>query len=383
MPLTQDALTQDELDYLMFATLSEKVANPDEVIPLDRIDTPTFNLLMRGKKKSLGDPVRGGFRWNVKGLRGQKLTWWDGMDILPFEERYTGSPMRFYVGKSHFGDTMVFDVLERTGVRIDYNRGIREGAHSKKTLERVVNYIKENREDILYNIRIELAKSAFKTNSDNPKAFTGLLGLMPITNPTGGTIGGQSRANTIFQHLVSTGWTADNMLSNLQAFIKALQRRSNGHRVDIIAVGDNIFDLLVNIFSGSNTGTSGPGNTLAGKFDYRSMRDKAAAYGEKYKVGIPQDAFMYEDRMITCDPIFQELNREDPTTNWPSIGFALTSEYQFMVPVISDVVVPHPMPYNQRVQHTSYHGECTLVNICPNSSGVFTTAYAGLGIGFP
>ena len=49
MPLTNDALTQDEFDYLMYATLSEKVANPDEVIPLDRPDFPTFNLLMKNK----------------------------------------------------------------------------------------------------------------------------------------------------------------------------------------------------------------------------------------------------------------------------------------------------------------------------------------------
>lgn len=378
MPLTNDALTQDEFDFLMYATLSEKVANPDEVIPLDRIDTPTFNMLMR-KKKSNGEPVRGGYRFNVKGLRGQKLTWWDGLDILPFEERYTGNAMKFYVGKMHFGDTLPFDLVERTGVRIDYNRGIREGSQRKASLEKVVNVIKESRDDILYNIRIELAKTLMKGNFDQPKAFIGLDGLMPITNPTGGTIGGMSRANPIFQHLVSTGWTGDNILSNFQAFIKALQRRSNGRKIDVITVGDNVFDLLVNIFTGAASGGAA-GNTVAGKFDYRSAREQAAKMGEKYNIGLPQDCFAYEDRLIINDPIFQELNREDPTSNWPGRGYALCSDYQFLIPVMSDVVVPHPMPYNQRVQNTSYHGEMTLANICPNSSGVFTTSYAGLGI---
>ena len=73
MAITTDSLTQDELDYLMYATLSEKVANVDEVIPLSRPDYPTLHLLMR-KKKNNGEPVRGGYRFNVKGLRGQKLT---------------------------------------------------------------------------------------------------------------------------------------------------------------------------------------------------------------------------------------------------------------------------------------------------------------------
>ena len=378
MPITNDTLTQDELDYLMYATLSEKVANPDEVIPLDRPDYPTFNLLMR-KKKDNGEPVRGGYRFNVKGLRGQKLTWWDGLDILPFEERYTGNAMRFYVGKLHLGDTLPFDLIERTGIRIDYNRGIREGSQRKASLEKVVNAIKENRDDIAFNIKQELAKTIMKSNADQPKAFTGLLGLMPITNPTGGTIGGMSRSNPMFQHLVSTGWTGDNILSNFQAFIKALQRKSNGRKVDIISVGDNVYDLLVNVFTGA--GAAGiAGNTVAGKFDYRAARDKAQKMGEKYNVGIPQDAFMYEDRMIICDPVYQDLDRDDPSFGWKSVGVCLTSEYQFLIPVMSDVVVPHAMPFNQRVQNTSFHGEMTLVNICPNSSGVFTTSYQGLGI---
>src|ERR1700722_16484323 len=163
MRLTPDALTQDQLDLLVYATLSEKIANEDEVLALSRVDYPTFNLLMR-KKFTGGEPVRGGYRFNVKGLRNQKLTWWDGLDILPFEERYTGNAMRFYVGKSHMGDTLPYDLIERTGIRIDYNRGLKEGTASRRTMERVVNIIRENREDIRYNMKAENAKTLMKTN---------------------------------------------------------------------------------------------------------------------------------------------------------------------------------------------------------------------------
>lgn len=380
MPITNDSLTQDELDYLIYATLSEKVANRDEVIPLDRIDTPTYNFMMRKAKKN-GDPVRGGYRFNVKGLRNQRLTWWDGLDILPFEERYTGDALRFYVGKLHFGDTMPFDFIERTGLRIDYNRGIRPGGRSNESLERVVNVIKENADDIKYNMRVETAKAMMKSNVDQPKAFIGFDGLLPLTNPTGGTIGGLSRSNVIFQHRVSTGWTGDNILSNISNFITLLNRRANGKKVDFVCVGDYMYELLMNVFTGANAGGT-PGNTVAGKWDYRAMRDHAAAAGEKYKIGLPQDCFMYEDILIVRDPIFEELHREDPTAGWLQRGYAFCSDYLFMVPVMSDVVVPHTMPYNQRTQFTSYHGELTLALTVPNSAGVFTTSYGGLGF-FP
>ena len=378
MPLTQDALTQDELDYLVYATLSEKVANKDEVIPLDRIDLPTYNFFMRKSKKN-GDPVRGGYRFNVKGLRGQKLTWWDGMDILPFEERYTGDALRFYVGKCHFGDILPFDFVERTGIRIDYNRGIKPGGRSPEALERVVNVIKENADDIKYNMSLELAKTLFKSNSDQPKAFVGIDGLMPITNPTGGTIGGLSRSNAIFQHRVSTGWTADNILANFAEFVTLLQRRSNGRKIDYIACGDYFYSLLVNVFTNS-AGAGGMTGSVAGKWDYRAQRDYAAGKGEKLKIGLPQDAFMYQDILVVRDPIFEELHREDPTAGWPSRCYFFCSEYIFMIPVMSDVVVPHPMPINQRTQSTSFHGEYSCALIVPNSCGVATTSFAGNGI---
>lgn len=378
MPITQDALTQDELDYLTYATLSEKVANKDEVIPLDRIDLPTYNWFMRKAKKS-GDPVRGGWRINVKGTRDQKLTWWDGMDILPFEERYTGDAMRFYVGKAHFGDTMPFDFVERLGIRIDYNRGIKPGGRSPETLERVVNVLKENADDIKYNISLETAKSLFKSNVDQPKAFVGIDGLMPITNPTGGTIGGLSRSNPIFQHRVSTGWTADNILANIAEFVTLLQRRANGRKIDYIACGDYFYSLLVNVFMGA-AGSGGMTGTVAGKWDYRAAQEKAMKKGEKYNIGLPQDCFAYQDILIVRDPIFEQLHREDSTAGWPSRAYFFCSDYIYILPVMNDIVVPHPMPYSQRVQFTSYHSELSLALVVPNSCGVATVSYTGNGI---
>lgn len=380
MPLTQDALTADELDYLIFATLSEKVANRDEVIPLDRVNMPTYNFLMR-KAKSQGDPVRGGFRFNVKASRGQKLTWWDGMDMLPFEERYTGDAMRFYVGKFHFGDVMPFDFVERTGVRVDYNKGITQGGRSKATLERVVNVIKENADDIKYNIQYEMAKTIMKANTDNPKAFIGIDGLMPASSATAGTIGGLSRSNPLFQHRVATGWDATNILSNFTNFITLLERRAGGKKIDYIACGDNAYELLLATLQGSQASGAAL-NTQVSRIDSRMARDQALKAGEKYNIALPQDCLMYNDILIVRDPMFEELHREDPTAGWLNRIYFIQSDSLFLVPVMNDVVISHPMPTTQRVQYTSYHGELSLALTMPNCCGVATISSAFTPSGF-
>ena len=378
MPITNDALTQDELDYLVYATLSETVANKDEMIPLNRPNMPTFNWFM-AKAKKKGDPIRGGYRFNVKGLRGQKYTWWDGMDLLPFEERYTGTQLKFYVGKGHMGDILPFDFVERTGIRIDYERGIRQGAATKEAVERVVNVIKENADDIKFNRSYEMAKHIWKSNVDSPKCFTGIDGLLPVTNPTGGTIGGLPRSSPELQHVVLTGITGDTVMLYFQDAVRKAQRKANGRQVDYLAVGDNFYDLLVNVFSGA-TSAGGPAGTAAGKFDYRSARDKAMAKGEKMNIALPQDCFMYEDKMIVLEPMFAELNAEDPTSGWLNRCYGFTSDYLFVIPVLADKSIVHPIPYNQRVQYTSWHDEMTLACVHPNSQFVLTTSYNGTGI---
>lgn len=377
MPLTQDTITQDELDMIAHVTLSETFEK-DTVEKLDRVDLPTYNYMVRKAQKK-GNPTRGGFRFNVKGTRGQSLTWWDGMDILPFEERYTGDALRFYVGKSHFGDVLPFDFVERTGIRIDYSRGITQGGRSEAGMQSVLNVIRENADDIKYNMQLEMAKTFFKNNVDQPKAFVGLDGLMPITNPTSGTIGGLSRSNPMFQHRVSTGWTVDNILSNFCEFVTLCQRRSNGRKIDYICCGDYFYELLVNVFTNSGS-AGGMTGSVAGKWDYRAMRDFGAAAGEKLKISLPQDAFMYEDILVVRDPLFEELNREDPTAGWPARCYFICSEYLFIIPVMENQPITHPIPYNQRVQYTSWHSELAVGLIVPNSCGVATVSYAGNGI---
>jgi hypothetical protein len=362
MPITQTALTQEEIDFLAVAALAPHVANRDDVTALDRITSPSYAYLLKKAKKA-GNPVLGGFRFMVKGTRGQKITWWDGADILPFQTKQTVSKMDYFVGKGHLGDELLYDLIERNGIRVDYNKGIREGAHDADVIEKVVNIIKENSEDIRYNWIQELRKNVWLDNANLPKCFTGVDGLFPVTSNSTGVIGGRSRSASIFRHQLITGVTVDTVANSFFSMIRRANRRANGSQVDWIACGDTFYDLLVSLFLGTST--------VAGKFDYRAAREWAQKNGEKYGISLPQDCFMYGDIMIVNEPVFEEIDAENSfATPFGKRCYFLNTDHFGVMPVMEDVVVPHGMPYNQRLQRTSYHGELTEWCDLPNSCGV-------------
>lgn len=177
MAIDNTALTQEEIDFLAQATLSRRIVKRGEVQPLDRIQSGVFQYAM-SRAKNFGPPVQGGFRFFVKANRGQKLQWWQGADILTFENRQTLSDMVFDVGKVHLGYELMYDTIERNGIRINYNKGIREGQGDKSVLERVVNIIEQTMDDVEYNWASEMRKHFMKSNSDVARAFTGREGLI-------------------------------------------------------------------------------------------------------------------------------------------------------------------------------------------------------------
>ncbi len=362
MPLTTAAMTQEEIDFLAVATLSPKIVDDGHVTPLDRINSPTQAFLMKNAKKT-GNPVQGGFRFNVKGNRGQKITWWDGADILPFESKQTLNKMEFFVGKGHLGDELLYDLIERTGIRVDYKKGINEGAHDAETLERVVNIIKENADDIRYNWTQEVRKHIWLDNAAFPKAFSGVDSLFPASTNSTGSIGGRSRTNKLFRHQLMTGVTVDTFMLAFFQMIRRCNRRANGSKINWVACGDTFYDMMVNAFVGTST--------VAGKFDFRAAQDRAMKQGEKYSISLPQDCFMYGDLVIVNEPVFEEIDDENnPATPFGKRCYFFNTDHFGLIPVLSDVVVPHGMPYNQRLQRTSYHGEMTEWCNLPQSQGV-------------
>jgi len=125
-----------------------------------------------------------------------------------------------------------------------------------------------------------------------------------------------------------------------------------------------VYNTLVDLFVGTST--------VSGKFDYRAAREFAQKKGEKFNISMPQDCFAYEDTLIVNDPVYELLDIDYPTapTPWAKRLDMWNFSHFGIIPVISEMNVPHPMPYNQRLTRTSVHGEWTVWCDLPSSQGV-------------
>lgn len=362
MAVDTTGMTVGEIDLVAQATLSRRNANRDAPVPLDRIESGTLSYALARAKK-FGEPVQGGYRFLVKGNRGQRIQWWQGADILTFENRQNLSDMVFDVGMGHMGWELVYDTVKRAGIPVDYRKDIREQGVNAKVYERVCNIVESTFDDIEYDWMNDLRKRFLFGNSDQAKCFTGRHGLIdPTTNSTG-TIGRRSRTARNFQHQLITGVDINNIMKSFFTMIQQANRRAGGTKIDYISCGDTAFGLLVDLFTGTST--------VAGKFDYRAAREYAQKKGEKFNISMPQNCFSYEDILIVNDPIYQELSREYPANAYDFgkiIDFWNMSHFGIL-PVINEMDVNHPMPYNQRVGRGSKHGEWTVWCDLPSSQG--------------
>jgi hypothetical protein len=368
MPVDNTALTQEEIDFLAQATLSRRIANRGDVTALDRVESGTLKYAL-GRAKNMGPPVQGGFRFYIKGNRGQRMQWWQGADILTFQNKQTLSDMVFDVGKGHYGYELIYDTIERNGIRIDYNKGIREGQSDRSVLERVVNIIEQTMDDVEYDQMNDLRKRFMLDNADQPKCFTGRDGLIGSANTTG-SIGKRARTSKLFQHQLFTGVTADNVILNTFKMIQLANRFSGGTKIDYVSCGDAVYWMLVNLMTVSGAAGGGMTNSVAGKLDYARAQEYAFKKGEKYNITLPQDCFAIGDVLIVCDPVYALLKEEYPTANWDKRMDFWNFSHFGIIPVITEMTVPHPMPYNQRLMRTSIHGEWTVWCDMPRSQGV-------------
>lgn len=366
--LTTPTINQNEVDYLTQVVLSKRIAKGG-VEALDRIESPTVDLLM-GSTKKMGAPVSGGYRFYVKGQRGQRLQWWDGADLLVFENIHTITDMQFNVGKCHMGYELLYAFLEAQGIRIKYGKeNVREGAAAPgRTLEVAVNVIEDHIDSVMYDWKREIRRAVFQTNAAYPKAFTGIDGLIPVSTNSTGTIGGRSRTNQMFRHQLKTAVSRANLQYEFFDLYRKLTRKSGGTAPDIIAAGDVAIDQLVRLFQGTDT--------VAGKFDYRSARDKAMKKGETMNVALPDKAFMFNDTMIVNEPVFEDLDTEEPglSVPWSNRFLFLNTRNIGVIPVVDGESVQHAMPYNQRLERVSLHGEYTVWCNRPNAQGILAVS---------
>lgn len=350
---TNASLTSEEVDFLTESVLSEKIVNNGEVNRLDQIGASPVIDYMMGRSKEMGAPTNDGYKFLVQGRNDQRIQWWDGADLLTFENKHNLSSMVFSVGRGHMGCELLYQFIEKHGIKVDYRKGIRKGsAAPEKSLEVVLNVIRNHFDQVHSDWKLDFARRFWRSNTDAAKCFAGVDALFPATGNTTGDIGGRSRSNPMFRHQLVTGITKTNFMLSFHELVKRTRDYQRKGDVEIFAVGDNVWQVLIDLFSGTDT--------VAGKFDYRSTREMAMKKGEKYNVALPQDCFMYEDKVFYREKMFHlELDVEEPSAAvaWADRLYGFNPEHFGIVPVMDMVEVNHGMPYNQRLERSSMHGE--------------------------
>lgn len=370
MPVTNDYITAEGIDFLANQVTSLK-RTANKALRLDDRDTPTWNWAMRNAKNL--HSVDGGYRTEVKGNRDQEEEAWDGADTLTFQNAITPFPLKFYVGKTHFGNTESYDYLERLGIDMKYGAapGDKGTAHAAET---ILNYMLETYDDIQEAKNRDRARRFFRANTDKPKYYTGLDGLLPADTNDTGTIGGADRSYALLQHNLIADVDLSNLWISMFQMNRELNRYRAGGSVRFVVAGDNFYEMLVHAYSPNANGSYLAADVPRG-FDINVGYSEAAKFAEKFKVGLPGDAFLTPDgNLIVNDQILRDLQEiEQATISWLDRCYFLSSHVQ-MYYEKKDEYVNHGMARDQVVFHESWFSTmCQLIR-APRSCGIMLRA---------
>lgn len=373
MASDRSTLASSEVTTLLTAAISSRIyKGKNRVLALDRISTPTLNALRSSAASGRANPIQGGYKVHVKGERGGSLQSWSGRDLLTFNSYETIFDLEYFVGRVHMGDEWVHQQLEEAGIKVAYdtsNGKIPKMAPS--AMEVVINLADQKLEDFENNYVQELNKSIWRANSGDAKMFTGIDGLLPVTSNSTGTIGGKSRTNPLLRHQLATSVANDDLETKIHQIVRAANKRNVavGTRINMAIAGENVYDRLTQLLV---TGATG----ITARYDRNLAADQAAKWGEKLGIGVPPDALMIPGiGVLMIEPVFEQLDIEDaPATKWQNRLYLFNMSHLAFKPTEGKdgSMIPHPVPYNQRVTRISVHGEYAFCVDKPNSHAVLT-----------
>ena len=364
--VTNDYLTSEEVLFLAEQNLGQNTMRSGGTPTLlESYATPTLDMALKAAEEGTSFQTQnGGVEYEVQGLRNQRIEWWDGTQRLTFQGHLDAFNLRYTIGKGHLGDMVVLDVVERTGVSVRYGEGIREKSQIPRgQAMRVANYFQKEKTRILNAYKLDLAIRLWTENSDAAKAFTGIDGLFPATTNSTGDIGQKSRTNFLLRHQLITGVTASNVDLAVTRMERALEDAAgnDGTGTSVIIVGDDFFDMLVDSYKGS-------GN----RAQLQVASERAAKWADKMRVGLSKDAFVGDNgKVFTRDQSWNKIDSLYPGLTVPfakRMAFINFGHLEFLSEKHLENIV-HPMPYDQRVQFTSWHGAYVLGTDKPRTFG--------------
>ncbi len=373
MATDRTSLTSSEVAEILTVTASERrIDGRSRVLALDRIATPTLNM-MRKAKGAKSRAIQGGFKTTVKSERAGTLQFYSGRDYLTYDSFETMFDLSFSLGYAHMGDEWVHQIFKEAGIDITPGHsadGLPKIAAS--TWEVVVNLAEEKTEDLENNFHQALNLAFWRSNSADAKAFTGIDGLFPITSNSTGSIGGKSRTDPLLRHQLRTALTIDNIELSLSQVVRACNKTNgmDNSRVGYAACGESFFDKLKDLYLGTST--------RAGKIDRNWMGEQVAKMAEKIGVGIPDDTLWIPGvGLLALEPCFERLDALDaPAIPWSKRCYLMNLDHVGFRPDPSNdgKLVVYPNQYNQLVTRVSVQGDYTFTVDKPNAFGVLSIA---------
>ncbi len=300
------------------ATLAARntVLNKFKLFPQDRSELVFLNIL---KKKARSSPSNGGvMEVQLKKNGGLKLEHYVGSDRLNHQENDIALKLTYEFKYSHMGLRIVHEELENAGFVVLPNqpRSKKFARMSSGDADLLMNLLEERVEDMDRSWDEQFDMMLLMDGSQNPKAVTGLDGLLPL-DPTTGKIGGKDRSNPLLQHYVKQGLTTG-AGGTIRVEMTKARRQAEilsvgfGGKVDLLMCGGEFMDGYT---------TYSEANGL------RYTRDAAQSKG--VDIGIPDTDVAFETLPMVFNPTFARLDAlgyTDGTTPMEKRCYFLTTK---------------------------------------------------------
>lgn len=346
-----------------------EVMNRNDPDNFDRYNMPLMSWLNAKKKEHSF----------TQGKMIQKLTQDGGLDLqfftrkeqLNFDETFIDNEMVWTPHKAHMGLEVVHSDLEDRGFTIRPNgpRGRDFPSKIPKAAgEVLVDYFKEQIDDMYNSWDERYDELYWRDGTSATGAPDGIDALLPLDNTTG-DIGGQSRADVRFRHIVKTGSTTtpssgigtiardcNEGIRLAETYTRALRAR-----IDTIFAGDDWIDAHVDF-------------AVTNGLRYQTPSGSTT----KVDMGIPDSGVSFNGIPVVRVPTFRILDAKGAYsgTPWAKRAYFLSSRtWELAYQRGKDKQFSAPMdPSDQRITRLSLDGRYVLACRFPRAQFVNTIA---------
>jgi len=344
----------------------EEVMNRRNPFKFDRARMPWWGFLSRNKKER--HFTRGKVIEKLQRDGGLELQLWNRKEVLDFEETFIDDEMVWDPFRAHMGLEVVHADLEDRGVSVAPNEKPSKNLGTKipsAAGDVLIDYFAAQIDDMMDAYDVRHDELLLRDGTQSSLAPAGLDGLLPIDNTTG-EIGGQSRSDALFRHIVipgsSTG-ASGSLERDINRGVRLAEENTRGFpaNIDFIMVGDDWLDAYVDYAKANGL---------------RYLKQLDANPG--VDIGIPDSRIIWNDIPVVRNPTFRRLDSQGFYTGTPfgKRAYFLASRcWELAFQRGKDKHFSAPMdPSDQRLSRLSLDGRYALICKKPNSQFLNTIA---------